>query len=73
MSDTPEYGSVCQACGHINGAHLKDCRIAELERENADFLEALERAAHYMQNCGANMERDYPEIPAAIAKAKGQS
>lgn len=28
------------------------------------------RDQHYMRNCGADMERDYPEIDAAIAKAE---
>lgn len=33
--NTVETRPVCPACGHIDGAHLDHCRIAELERELA--------------------------------------
>jgi hypothetical protein len=40
MSDTPETRPVCPACGHVDGAHLNHCRIAQLERELAAVLKA---------------------------------
>lgn len=35
-----------------------------------DLLAALESAQHYMRNAGLNMDRDFPEIQAAIDKAR---
>lgn len=48
----------------------------EREREEAaDRIESLERALrraeHYIGNCGVDIERDYPEIAAAILRCRG--
>lgn len=45
--------------------------ISALLEERDELLEALRRAEHYMQNVGANMTRDYPEIGEALARAEG--
>ena len=37
------------------------------------LVQAVKRAQHYMRNCGVNMERDYPEIDAALARAEARS
>ena len=52
-------------------SHAPDCDLIAVYRTAAlDLLAALKRAQHYMRNCGADMERDYPEIDAAITKAE---
>lgn len=42
----PETRAVCPACGQIEGAHLKHCRIAKLTEENAALRRALQRRVY---------------------------
>ena len=43
MSDTPEHGIVCPACGQVNGAHLCGCAIRRLVRERDQASDEVER------------------------------
>lgn len=43
MSDKVETRTVCSACGHVNGSHLFDCKISELESQLAAAKAEIER------------------------------
>lgn len=46
LKSEPETRPVCPACGHVDGYHLRHCRIADLERSNA----ALRQWIHDLQS-----------------------
>jgi hypothetical protein len=63
--------------GNRSGSRLyptaEECSAnARLISAAPDLHEALRRAVHFMQNAGVNIERDYPEIDAALCKARGE-
>ena len=38
------YHKACRCCGHIDGAHLKDCEIDNLQRDRSELMEMLREA-----------------------------